>query len=116
MKPEDGDLEYLIAYCSEAEGDHAAAVRWYRSSIAHDPHRIDSFVRLAWVLRSRLDDPTGANKVMDASEIKNGLIAANPQSARAFLERGYYRKRYQLAGVEADIALRSRSSLTRLPC
>ena len=103
-KPVDGELEYLIAFCSEAEGAHAAAARWYRRAIAHDPQHIDSYVRLAWILRSRLDDPARADKVMDASEIKNGLIAANGESARALLERAFYRKRYQLAGVEADIA------------
>ncbi len=41
---------------------------------------------------------------MDAREIKDGLVSANTQSFRAYLERARYRKQYKIAGADQDIA------------
>ncbi len=116
VTPEDSALEYLIAYCSEADLDFATAALWYQDVIAHDPAHIDGYVRLAWLLRSRLDDAEGADRIMDVGAVKHGLIAANPQSSRAHLERAFYRKKYHLPGVDEDVARRSSSIPTRLSC
>jgi len=102
--PEESALEYLIAYCSEAQFDFADAALWYQDAIAHDPAHIDGYVRLASLLRSRLNDAEAADRIMDAGAVKHGLIAANPQSPRAHLERASYRQKYHLPGVDEDLA------------
>jgi tetratricopeptide (TPR) repeat protein len=104
VSPEESALEYLIAYCSEGALDFAAAARWYQDATAHDPAHIDGYVRLAWLLRGRLDDASGADRIMDARVVKDGMIAANPQSPRARLERAFYRKKYHLPGIDEDVA------------
>jgi tetratricopeptide (TPR) repeat protein len=112
--PAQGEIEYLIAFCAEGSGDYPSAARWYKAAIAHFPEHIEAYVRLAWLLRSRLDDPNGADRVMDAERIADGLIFANPSSSRAYLERACYRRRYRITGVEQDLAqslkLNSKSS------
>jgi tetratricopeptide (TPR) repeat protein len=101
--PEDGELEYLSGLCSERVRDDADAARHYRHAIAHAPRLIDGYVRLALLLRDRLDDASGADCVMDARTVKGGLIAANGGSFRAYLERGLYRKRNEIDGFDSDI-------------
>jgi cellulose synthase operon protein C len=102
--PEDGEVEYLLGQCSEGETDYALASRWYQEAVVHAPQQIDGFVRLANVLRIRLNQPIAADRVMDAREVANGLIASNNNSFRAYLERARYRKQYQIEGAERDIA------------
>ncbi len=82
----------------------------------HDPAHIDGYVRLAWLLRSQLDDAEGADRIMDARAVKDGLIAANTQSSRAHLERAFYRKKYHLSGVDEDLARASSSIPTSRSC
>jgi cellulose synthase operon protein C len=101
---EEAELEYLLAVCSENVHDDRDAVLHYHKSIALAPQRVDSYLRLASVLRGRLADPDGADRVMDAREVKDGLIAANGQSFRAYLERGLYRRAHKIDGAYTDIA------------
>ena len=101
---EEGELENLVGRCCEGDSDYANAALWYRDAIAHAPHQLDSYVRLANLLRNRLGAAEGADRVMDARAVKDGLIAANPQSAQAYLERGQYRKKYQIDGADSDVA------------
>jgi tetratricopeptide (TPR) repeat protein len=103
-KKPDGELEELLGQCDEAEGYFDKAVKHYEQAIKTQPHHIDSYVRLAFLLRSQFNNEKRANEVMDAKNDGNGLIAANRQSARAYLERAGYRKRYMLKDVSADIA------------
>src|SRR5262249_25982315 len=63
--------------------------------IDHDPHQVDAYVRLARLLRLRLDRPQRADRLMDS------LVTANEQSFRAYLGRGRYRKE---VGALADAA------------
>jgi tetratricopeptide (TPR) repeat protein len=102
--PEDGELEFLIGQCAEGEPNSASAALWYRDAIAHAPGQIDCFVRLAELLRTRLLDSNGADRVMDAQEVNNGLIAANPRNFRAYLARGLYRRKYKIDGADQDVA------------
>jgi tetratricopeptide (TPR) repeat protein len=103
-EPDDAELEFLLGKCEEENRQFHKATAWYEKVIKHAPHRIDAYVRLADLLRSRLDQPQRADEVMDAREVKNGLIAANSQSYVAYLERAKYRKAYGLAGADADLA------------
>jgi len=101
---EDGDLEYLLGQCAEAETDYAQAAYWYKDAVAHAPQQIEGYIRLADLLRNRLGDASAADRVMDARELKDGLIAANGRSFRAYLERARYRKQFKIEGADQDVA------------
>ncbi len=102
--PENGELEYLLGQCAEGQKDYAQAADWYKAAVAHAPQQIESHLRLADLLRNRLNDASAADRVMDAQEIKDGLIAANNRSPWAYLERARYRKQYQIKGADQDVA------------
>ncbi len=101
---QESELEFLLAVCSESVHDDRDAVLHYWKAISLGPQRLDSYVRLARLLRDRLSDADGADRVMDAREVKNGLIAANSKSFRAYLERGLYRKEFKIEGYDTDVA------------
>lgn len=101
--PEDGELELLVGRCFEAARDYAPARAWYEQAIRTDPTLVEAYVACADLLRDRLDQPDAADRLMDAKTVDDGLIAHNPVSVRAFVERGDYRRRLGLPGVEADV-------------
>ena len=101
---EGGELEYLLGICSEGLHDDTDAVGHYQKAISLAPQSPDIYVRLAGLLRNRLGDAQRADRVMDAREVKDGLIAANRQSFRAYLARGLYRKQYEIEGSDADVS------------
>ena len=102
--PEDGELLELLAQCSERRHDYVKASLWYKSAITRAAERIDTYVRRSDLLRKRLGDANEADRVMDAPETKDGLIAANGRRAAAYLERARYRQRYEIEGSDQDIA------------
>ena len=104
--PKDGVAKLLLGRCEEGLGRSREAAAAFDEARKLDPTRVEAYVRLAEVLRHRLNDPGRADAVMDAREEKGGLIAANPKSAAAYLERAAYRERYAVPGVDpaADVA------------
>ena len=94
---DDGELEALLGRCQEAAGQFAKAVPTYQKAIQHGPGQMETYVRLARLLRQRLDQPARADQVMDE------LVKANSDSARAHLARGRYRLAFDLAGAADDI-------------
>jgi tetratricopeptide (TPR) repeat protein len=113
-RADDGELELQLGECHETLGrtgkpdearkEYLQAQAFYEKAVAHAPHQVDGFVRLARLLRGLLNEPDQADRVMDAREGKDGLIAKNPESFRAFLERAGYRKQSGLPGTADDIA------------
>ncbi len=90
--PEDGELADRLGECEQALGEPAKAAEWFSQAIDHTPTRIDAYVRLAGLLRGPLAEPERADEVMDR------MIAANDQSAEAYLARGArYRQEFQSA-------------------
>ena len=120
--PDDGELEGQLGRCLDAfaSGEDtdtkqgvdrkqlaAEAARFYESSIQHAPGRIDSYVRLAALLRGPLQDDRRADQLMAAHGTEAGkanLITANPNSAAASLARAQYRRQYQIEGARDDLA------------
>ncbi|SIO55099.1 Tetratricopeptide repeat-containing protein [Singulisphaera sp. GP187] len=110
----DPALEELLGRCfedqgrtsrrDEAEAYYRKAAACYRLALAQAPDQIETYGRLSALLRERMGDPAQADRVMDASELKDGLIAKNPQSFRAYLLRARYRKENGLAGAAEDVA------------
>jgi len=96
--PADAGLDTLSGACSEAVGDAASAAGRYRRALAGDPKRADAAFRLADLLRVRLSDPVGADRVLDA------LVAADPGSPSVRLGRARYRAAHGLPGAGEDLA------------
>ncbi|AGA29620.1 tetratricopeptide repeat protein [Singulisphaera acidiphila] len=109
----DPALEELLGRCfedqgrtsrrDEAEAYYRKAAACYRLALTHAPNRIEVYGRLSALLRERMSDPAQADRVMDAIELKDGLIAKNPQSFEAYLLRARYRKENRLAGAAEDV-------------
>jgi tetratricopeptide (TPR) repeat protein len=104
LSPNDGELEALYARCEEGRGQYKDAVPWFEKAIQHAPAETANYVRLADLLRRRLDQPEKAAKVMD------DLVKANPKSFRAYMARAGYRRDVQLL-VEAAKDLASARQL-----
>ena len=104
--PEDARLAILLGRCEEGVGRPGDASALYERARILLPTSIEAHVRLANLLRTRLSDPTRADKVMDARAESEGLIAANPRSADAYLARAEYRAKYAVPGVDpsTDVA------------
>ena len=103
-EPEDAGLHALMGRALEGNKDYREAVDAYREALEHDPHRVETYVRLAALYRNRLDDPEAADRAMDAEGEGEGIVANNPGAARAYLERGLYRAQHEIDGADADSA------------
>ena len=104
--PRDGMLLEKLGRCLEGrgkDGDVEAAAARYEEAIAADPSLVNAHERLANLLRTRLNDPARADRVMDAVEEEDGLIAKNPESAEALLARARYRRTHGIDGADADV-------------
>lgn len=113
--PNDAELEDLQGQCAMAAARFAEADQWWQKAVQHAPGRIECWTRRAHLLRRRLNRPEDADRAMEA------MIAANPQSAVAFLARGRYRAEFhpgekaaadithalQLAPDDAEVLLTS---------
>lgn len=104
--PDDADLELLLGRCDEAQSRPADAAAWYRKASRHAPTRIEAAVRLASLLRGPLKDAKQADRVLDE------MVAANPKSSRAYLERGVFRLS---AGRSDDAAADAARALALAP-
>jgi cellulose synthase operon protein C len=80
--PKDQELLMKRARCLAVLTENKEAADLLRATIKEDPHQIDAYVLLSAILRDRELDPTAANQVLD------DLVAANPESYRAYLARG----------------------------
>src|SRR5438034_11144758 len=94
--PGDGELEDLLGQCHEANGKYDKARSCFEDALRYAPARVDCYLRLARLLRHRLDEPRRADERIDA------MVAANKDSFRAYLARAWYRK--QELGSAADAA------------
>ncbi len=97
--PNDGELEMWLGQCHQALGDSTNAAAWFTQAIEHAPGQIDSYQRLARLLRQNQADPERADQVM------NDLITANEKSAEAYLARARYRAEFHtLESAAEDLA------------
>ncbi len=104
--PSDASLLEMRAGCYEDLGQFDEALKDYEKARATDSTLIDVYPRLALLLRLKLKQPDAdrADAVMDARETRNGLIARNPKSGKAYLTRARYRRAFKLDGSKEDIA------------
>ncbi len=83
--PDDVGLQLKFARSLLSIGDFRRAAEILEMVVAKTPQDVLAFVDLAGVLRNRLSRPEEANQVVER------MVAANPESGRAYLERGRYR-------------------------
>ena len=94
---DDGHLEFLMGRCWEEDREAAKATDSYRKAIEHRaPERLDAAQRLAALLRDPLSKPEEADRVIEE------MVQSDPQNYRGYLERGRYRRRFDLKGAEGD--------------
>ncbi len=93
----DGHLEYLMGRCWEQEREATKATNYYQAALEHGaPERLDAAQRLAALLRDPLGRPEEADRVIE------GMVQADSNSYRVYLERGRYRQRFDLKGAADD--------------
>jgi tetratricopeptide (TPR) repeat protein len=96
---DDAELVHLTGRCLEATGRFQEAMRCYEAAIERDPPRIESYERLAGLLRRRFDLSQEADQRLDQ------MVAANQQSSRAFVVRAQQHKEAgRLDAAAADVA------------
>lgn len=94
---EAGDMERILGLCHEAKRRFPEAAEAYARAIGRAPHLIEAYLRRASLLRDRLKEPHKADLVM------THLVNYNPESFRAFFERGRYRQKWQQSGGAEDL-------------
>src|SRR5208283_4746399 len=94
-----GELEHLLGWCQDREGNYEAAAAAFRRAVQHAPTQIRSYVLLAEVLQDRLVRPLEATKAL------NAMVAANPRSSEALLARArFLQAKGDLGGAARDMA------------
>jgi tetratricopeptide (TPR) repeat protein len=91
----DAEAETVLGIIDQQKGRDAAARVWYQKALAHDPKYVEAARQLAVLLRTRLNQPADADKVIDA------IVAANDASAEAHLLRAQYLFQYAPADNKA---------------
>ncbi len=83
-QPADADLEDLLGQCFRGQSNFRQAEEQFRTAIARDPRRVDSYDRLARMLRNDVRHPEAADQLIQE------MVAANVNSPRAYLNRWRY--------------------------
>jgi cellulose synthase operon protein C len=104
--PGDSKLWAQFGVCQEAGGQYPEAAESFRKAIAIDPKQCETYVRLADVLRLRLD------RIQDADDCIDNLVGKNPDSALAHKLRARYllyrttnKEKLALSDAEKAVAL-----------
>ena len=83
-KKDDPELLQLMGQCEEAMGEDENAQKSYEKAIEYSPKQIDTYPRLANLLRKRLNQPKEADNYMQK------LVKNNPDTAKAYTYLGSY--------------------------
>jgi len=84
--PKDPELLEQLGICQSSKALFDEAAKSFKQSIENDPARVDASLRLAYVLRQKLDQPEEADTVM------NDMVKKNPDNFRAYLTRARWWK------------------------
>ena len=95
--PEDGELQVLLGRCHEATREYQQARRAYEAAIGHPPAAIETYGRLASLLRRRAEDvlqgkETKSEVLRLADERIEEMVRGHERSFRAYLLRARYRQ------------------------
>ena len=92
--PENAEVERLTGRWHEGRGEYAQAADCYRQAVSHDPHHVETYARLANLLRRRLDPTTQLNSAKEADQLMANLITQNEEDYRAHVARWKYLKEW----------------------
>jgi tetratricopeptide (TPR) repeat protein len=92
--PENAEVERLWGRWQEGRGQFAEAADWYQQSISHDPHHVETYVRLASLLRRRLNSAEHPNSGKEADQLMMDLVAQNEGDFHAQVARWKYLKEW----------------------
>jgi tetratricopeptide (TPR) repeat protein len=95
--PDDADVAFQSGLCLEARLEYPLAVKEYRHAIKIAPAGLAAYVRLAQLLRRRLNDPVAADNTIDQ------MVAANPKVFQVYLFRAKHRRELKAPGTEEDL-------------
>lgn len=95
VAPEDGELHKLLAQSLEGSGAYSDARDEYRQAIRLAPTDVDTYCRLARLLRRHAKDVVRdkerpADVIIKADDVMKSMISANDKSYRAWLSRAEY--------------------------
>lgn len=88
-EPTDGQLHFLLGRCLEELDDAARAEASYKAAIDNGaPQRLEAYQRRASLLRSRLNKPAEADRLIEE------MVSSDPGNSRIYLERARYHRRF----------------------
>jgi tetratricopeptide (TPR) repeat protein len=86
-----GEVQSLLGQCQERDGDYRSAVESYQKAIRQAPAQVDTYVRLANVMRDQLNEPRKAAKVLDdLLRVNGGSFEAHLARAVQWMNQGRY--------------------------
>jgi tetratricopeptide (TPR) repeat protein len=97
--PEDGQLQALKGQCLEGQGKYELARTAYEQAIQLDRAQVETYGRLAFLLRLHpvdvmKKDETQAKLPAKADQVMERMVARNPRAFKAYLFRADYRRRF----------------------
>jgi tetratricopeptide (TPR) repeat protein len=93
----DGGLNFLLGRCQEEGEDFDEAQKSYRAAIDNGAaQKVEATQRRANLLRGQLNNPAEADEIIDR------MVRDDSQNYQVYLARGRYRRRFNLAGADAD--------------
>ena len=96
--PEKYDLRVKLGKCQVATEHFREAIISFQEVVGRDQSNIEAYVELANLFHDRLDDAEQANAMMMQ------MVTANSGSAKAYLERGRFRRKIEeLEDAQKDI-------------
>ncbi len=103
--PRDGELHFLMGDTLETLGEYQEAVKSFDHARVDDPSLILAYTRLARLLRTHFREVEKADVLMDArAYLSDGVVSKNPLAAAAYVNRGWYRRDFSMAGAGEDAA------------
>jgi len=104
--PDDGEVERLTGRWNEARGQHSEAANSYRKAVSHDPKQIDTYVRLANLLRKH-PEADGKMLAAEADRLIDDMVSHNESDYQAHLARWQYRIEWEFRGTDLKSVARS---------
>ena len=104
--PEDGEVERLTGRWHEARGQYEEAADWYRQAVNHDPKQVDTYVRLANLLRKQ-PEADGKMLATEADRLTDDMVSRNESDYHAHLARWQYRKEWEFRGMDLKSVAKS---------
>jgi tetratricopeptide (TPR) repeat protein len=113
--PDDGEVERLTGRWYEARGEYEEAADWYRQAVRHDHKQIDTYMRLANLLRKRSETPNeqspsradssppkgeGSALRAEADRLMDEMVSQNEGAYQAHLARWQYRREWEFRNTD----------------